>query len=118
MPEFRLPGDLTKLSRAELAQLKADAAAEVKTIIERDTTEAPFTLAEGARVNELTAAIKAVTARDSELETAEAADNAAIEESFAAARAALEEDTTADTTPETLAGETPQAPDTAEALTG
>lgn len=117
MPQFRLPGDLTKLSRAELAALKADATAEYNDILSRDTTEQPYTLAEGARVNELTAAVTQIKTRDKELETAELAEQAEVDTAFSAAQAAFEE---AEEPAEEAgaAEEAPVVPDTAEALTG
>lgn len=118
MPQFRLPGDLTKLTRAELAALKADAVAEYNEILNRDTTEQPYTLAEGARVNELTAAVTKIGTRDNELATAEAAEQAEIDTAFNAAKAAFEEAPAEEASEEQAAEEAAVVPDTAEALTG
>lgn len=116
MPQFRLPGDLTKLTRAELAALKADAQAEYNAILNRDTTDQPYTLAEGARINELTAAVVQIKTQDTELETAETAEKAEIDAAFAQAASAFDEPGAEEPAEEGAVEET--APDTAEALTG
>jgi hypothetical protein len=119
MPDFRLPGDLSKLTRAELAQLKADAQAEVNAILERDTSEQPFTMTEAARIRELTTAGKTLTERDTELASAETADAAEIDAAMAEARDVF---AAANTVPDGEGtddgGETPAVPETPEVLTG
>lgn len=87
MPEFRLPGDLTKLSKAELAELKAQAKAELDSIVQRDTKEKPHTMEDAVRTKELADAISAVAAADAQID----ADAAEIASQMDAARAQVDE---------------------------
>lgn len=118
MPEFRLPSDLTKLSKAELADLKAAAKAEVASILARDTSDQPFTMDDAARINEITAAVEQIDSAGedlADLDAARAAGQALIDaqDDSGDEQEAAEEEQHAEE-PVAVA----EVPDTAEALTG
>ena len=73
MSDFRLPGDLTKLSAKELAELKTAARAASDEILTRDTATAPFTMDDAAKLKGYEQAIKSIVDAETVLAQAESA---------------------------------------------
>lgn len=73
MSEFRLPGDLTKLTARELAELKTAARAASDEILTRDTATAPFTMDDAAKLKGYEQAIRQIVDAETTLAQAEAA---------------------------------------------
>lgn len=99
MPEFRLPGDLSKLSRAELAKLKEDANTELHAIFNRDTDEDPHTLDDATEASRLADAMKQIAAADKVIEAAEHEAAQKVNDALATARADAEAAMAAMSTP-------------------
>lgn len=100
MSTFKLPDDLSKLTAAELAQLKADARAASNAILDKDPVKTPWTMDEAAQLKTYANAIQALTKAETTLaETA-----AKIEADVTASREAIDA-IFATTTPETDAGD-------------
>lgn len=92
MPEkFSLPGDLTKLSKAELAELQAKAKAELDELMSRDTSETPYTLDDAKRSTELVGFGTKIKGAFETIEAAEAKEREEIAAQMEAARGKVDE---------------------------